>query len=41
MTAARILDEAEGAAARARALQIARRLEDEELFFRAERVARG
>ncbi|WP_434044577.1 MULTISPECIES: hypothetical protein [Sorangium] len=38
---ARILGEEEGAAAQARALQIARRIEDEELLFRAERVARG
>ncbi|MGK3998217.1 hypothetical protein [Sorangium sp. So ce1024] len=37
---ARLLGAMEGAAAGARALQIARRLEDEELLFRAERLAR-
>ncbi|WP_437577085.1 hypothetical protein [Sorangium sp. So ce887] len=36
---ARILGEDEGAAARGRALQIARRLEDEELLWRGERLA--
>ncbi|WP_437714106.1 hypothetical protein WMF45_48820 [Sorangium sp. So ce448] len=35
----RILGEEEGAAARARALQIARRIEDEELLWRGERLA--